>query len=108
MTSAVDSAATHSPATQQNLSRLREVTREVAGSVFYGELLKNMRGSSMKGEYGHGGRGEEVFAAQLHAELAQRMGQATRIGLGETLYQRLAGQQIRIGTQFASDRSTNS
>ena len=106
MTSAVNNTIEHSAATQQSLGRLREATREVVGSVFYEQLLKTTRDSSLKGTYGHGGRGEEVFAAQLHAELAERMGQATRGGLGETLYRRLEEQQIRVSTQTTLERST--
>ncbi|MBU0718321.1 MAG: rod-binding protein [Planctomycetes bacterium] len=106
MTSAVNNTIELSAATQQDLRRLREATRGVAGSVFYGQLLKTMRDSSIKGTYGHGGRGEEVFAAQLHAELADRMGQATRVGLSEALYRRFEEQQIRVSVETTLERST--
>ncbi len=81
---------------QNDLDRLREVTGRVAGSVFFGTLLKSMRDSTLKGPYGHGGRGEDVFAAQLHGIIAERMGASMRGGLGEVLYDRLERQQRRL------------
>lgn len=81
------------------LGDLRETIGQVIGSVFFGTLLKTMRESSFKGPYGHGGRGEEVFAAQLHGLLAERMGTAARSGLAEVLYDKLGRQQRIIAEQ---------
>ena len=81
---------------ERDLRRLRQSTGQVVGSVFYGTLLQAMRGSRIQGPYGHGGRGEEIFAAQLDALLARRMGEASRGGLNEILYRWLEGQQERI------------
>ena len=83
----------------RDLARLRKVTGEVVGSVFFGTLLKTMRESNLKGAYGHGGRGEEVFAAQLHGILAERMGGATERGLGDAIYRALEPQQELISRQ---------
>ncbi len=81
------------------LHRLREATDRVIGSIFFGTLLKTMRDSELRGMYGHGGRGEDVFAAQLHGILAERMGAAMQGGLSEVLYERLQPQQQRISAQ---------
>jgi Rod binding domain-containing protein len=97
---AVHDAATPE-AVQRGLRRLRSATGEVVGSVFYGTMLKAMRGSSLRGEYGHGGRGEDVFAAQLDAVRARQLGKASQGGLADTLYQRLALQQQRIERSHA-------
>ena len=78
---------------QGDLQRLKEATGQIVGSVFYGTLLKTMRDSELKGAYGHGGRGEEVFAAQLHGMWAERMGEASNGGLADVLYRRLEHQQ---------------
>ena len=78
---------------QGDLQRLKEATGQIVGSVFYGTLLKSMRDSELKGAYGHGGRGEEVFAAQLHGIWAERMGEASNGGLTDVLYRRLEPQQ---------------
>ena len=88
--------STGSPAAAKALARLRSATGTVVGSLFYGTLLKSMRESETKGAYGHGGRGEEVFSAQLHQILAERAGAATRNGLGEALYRSLEPQTQRI------------
>lgn len=81
---------------ETKLDGLRQSTRQVVGSVFYGTLLQSMRQSNFKGEYGHGGRGEEVFSAQLHNLLAEKMGEATQGGLADVLYDRLRAQQERM------------
>ena len=97
MTGTVTGAPTAtSPAVQSELARLRALTARVVGSVFYGTLLKTMRASELRGPYGHGGRGEEIFAAQLDGILAERMGTAARGGFQDVLYHALEGQQARI------------
>ena len=90
MTPAVDAVG-------RDLIRLRETAGRVVGSVFFGTLLKTMRESTLQGPYGHGGRGEEVFAAQLHDVLARRMGTRMHHGLHEAVYRSLEGQQRLIG-----------
>lgn len=85
--------------TVADLRKLRETTGRVMGSIFFGTLLKTMRESELKGKYGHGGRAEEVFAGQLDAILAERMGQATHGSVGDALYRALAQQQRRISGQ---------
>ena len=94
--SGVNTVTQSSESVDHNLGRLRETTGEVLGSVFFGTLLKTMRESGLEGPYGHGGRGEEMFAAQLHGLLAERMGIATKAGLGDVLYDRLERQQRGI------------
>lgn len=76
----------------QDTDKLREVTADVYGSVFFGTLLKAMRDSEMKGPYGHGGRGEEIFSAQLHDLLAKSLGEATSRTRDNFLYESLTRQ----------------
>ncbi len=78
------------------LKRLHEASGEIVGQVFYGTLLKQMRESSLKGEYGHGGRGEEAFAGQYHAILADRMGKAPNNRLADAIYEAYERQQRNI------------
>ena len=104
---AIEAIAEPSKTVQRDLQRLRQSTRQVVGTVFYGTLLKTMRASNLKGHYGHGGRGEEVFQAQLDALIAERMGTASRGGLAETLYRRLEQQQERISAISAKIGKVN-
>jgi hypothetical protein len=67
--------------------KLREQIDQMVGLTFYGEMFKLSRDSVLKGEYGHGGRGEEIFGRQLDMELAQRMARRPN-GLSESIYQR--------------------
>lgn len=99
----IESVTQHPGRVERDLERLKEAAGQVVGSVFYGTLLKTMRESELKGPYGHGGRGEEVFAAQLHTIWAERMGTETRGGLGEVLYRHLSRQQTLVGKQFSQD-----
>jgi Rod binding domain-containing protein len=95
----VDSVTQRAGSTENDLARLRKAAGQVVGSVFYGTLLKTMRESELKGMYGHGGRGEEVFSAQLHGVWAEQMGTQTGGGLGEVLYRHLSKQQTLISGQ---------
>ncbi|HEY3242051.1 MAG TPA: hypothetical protein VGM03_01760 [Phycisphaerae bacterium] len=83
----------------KSLKALRAHVDKVVGSVFYGNLLKTMRPDPLKGKFGHGGRGEEVFSAQLDQVLAERAGQARHYSLNEALFEHLAKQQARMSPQ---------
>ncbi|MGB0716399.1 MAG: rod-binding protein [Phycisphaerae bacterium] len=98
--------ASNDPAVQKDLNQLREAAGEVVGTVFYGTLMKMMRESKLKGEYGHGGRGEEVFSAQLHDQYAREMG-GRQQGLADALYQRLEQQQVIVSQQLKMAGSAN-
>ncbi len=90
---------------KRDLDRLEEAAGRIVGSVFFGTLLKTMRESGLKGAYGHGGRGEEVFAAQLHARFAEQAGAVRKNGLKDMLYRSLEGQQRLISEQRLPGRS---
>ncbi len=87
-------AASGNPRSAQ--ARLREATGRMIGSMFFGTMLKAMRESSLKTKYGHGGRGEEIFGAQLHGVLAEQLGVRMRHGVGDALFKRLDRQQQMI------------
>ncbi len=81
--------------------RLREAAGQAVGSVFFGTLLKMMRESDLKGGYGHGGRGEDVFSAQLHGLFAERLGGAVKTPLTEAIVRTLERQQrLMDGRRF--------
>lgn len=83
-----------------DLTHLREAVGKVVGSTFFGALLKSMRESKLSGTYGHGGRGEEIFAEQLHGIYAERLGTSVTKGrIVEAMYKRLAKQQTLISQQ---------
>ena len=68
---------------------LRQAVDEMVGVTFFGEMLKLARNSAIKGEFGHGGRGEEIFGAQLDLEFARRAGRGMRNSLSNAIYNRL-------------------
>ncbi len=85
----LDPAAVGAASPQCRRAMLRQAVDEMVGVTFLGEMLKIARNSALKGELGHGGRGEEIFAGQLDLELARRAGQGTRNSLSEAIYNRL-------------------
>jgi len=87
-----------------DLRQLRDVTGKVIGSVFFGTLLKSMRESSLKGPYGHGGRGEDAFAAQLHERYAEQVGTSLRGGVAEAIFGRFKHQQELFSAQRKLDQ----
>lgn len=91
-----------SSAVQTDLVRLRETAGNVVGSVFFATMLNTMRESPLQGRYGHGGRGEEVFAAQLHGVLAERAGTRAGGGITEQLLKRLERQQTLMSQSRAA------
>lgn len=73
---------------EQRRQQLREAVDEVVGVTFFGQMLKIARNSVIKGEYGHGGRGEDMFGPQLDMELARMAGRGVQTSLGDSLYRR--------------------
>jgi len=53
--------------------------------TFIKPLLQSAHQTALKGKYGHGGRGEEVFAQQLDGVLAERMASTSRFGLVDAI-----------------------
>jgi len=84
-------------AVERDLAQLRETAGQIVGSVFFGTLLKTMRESDLKGSLGHGGRGEEIFQAQLHGVIAERAGVRMQRDLEDALFRQLEKQQRLIG-----------
>jgi hypothetical protein len=68
-------------------TELRQRLGEFVGNVFYGTLIRQMQESKLKGPFLHGGRGEEVFQAQLGMELAKRLGRAPNDPVTNRLYE---------------------
>jgi len=69
-------------------TQLRKAADEVVGQVFYGTMLRQLRSSTLQGKYGHGGRGEEVFQAQLDQVLANRAGAAQSSDMSDAIVKR--------------------
>lgn len=86
--------------TRRGTDALRETAGKVVGSVFLGKLMEMSRNNPLKGEYGHGGRGEEVFSAQLHQVYAEQIGLAQQNPLTEAMTRTYARQQERINRLY--------
>lgn len=77
---------------QASNAQLRRMVDEVVGVTFFAPMLKTAQNSVLKGKYGHGGRGEEIFRSQLNLEFARNMGRGVRTDLADSLYRKLTRQ----------------
>ena len=82
-------AAVATATPQQRRTMLRQAVDVVVGATFYTPMLKMARDNPFKGKIGHGGRGEEIFGAQLDMELARRASHASNNTLAEAITRRL-------------------
>jgi len=99
---ASDRAWSPAPAKKPRNLQDRKTVGEFVGNAFYGTLLKQVQEAKIKGPFGHGGRGEEVFNGQLTLELAKRMGQAQNNPLTDRMYKAIAK---RAGTLSGKPRA---
>ena len=87
----------------RRVDELRGTAGRIVGSIFYGTLLRIQRESSLKGPYGHGGRGEEVFRAQLDQIFAEQAGRARASDLTDTIVSRYE-KRVRAMTLASAAR----
>jgi hypothetical protein len=76
-------AATAGPELRQRM--LRQVVDELVGTTFFGPMLKMARDNPFKGTIGHGGRGEDMFGAQLDMALAKRASGSLKSDLSDAI-----------------------
>ncbi len=79
---------------QTKLAELRQAAEQLVGITFFQTLLQSAHNSTLKGEYGHGGRGEEMFTAQLDVVFAERAAESSRFGLVDEIYARMAKRYL--------------
>lgn len=72
----------------------RERVGELVGSIFYGQLLRQMNQSSLRSDLFHGGRGEEAFQGQLVQHLAERIGRSKNEPVASAIHRSM---QRRLG-----------
>ena len=77
---------------QQKSKLLRQTVNEMVGATFFEPLLKSAHNSALKGKYGHGGRGEQVWQGQLDAEFARSIGRGVQTGLADALCRKFGGK----------------
>ncbi|HOA73504.1 MAG TPA: rod-binding protein [Phycisphaerae bacterium] len=86
-------SSSSTPADRRQVNaEVRRLVDEFVGVTFFAPMLKTAHNSVLKGKYGHGGRGEEIFQSQLDLEFARNMGRGVRNSLADELYRRLTRQ----------------
>lgn len=77
------------------LSKNRSAAEQLVSQLFFVPLLAEMRALPFGREFGHGGRGEEVFAEQLDLRIADAAAKGDRSGLVDQVERQLAGSRAR-------------
>ena len=101
--SPINRLTTNAAAQPPARERLGDAADQVVGATFYGTLLRSMRNSTLRGEYGHGGRGEEIFQAQLDQVFAADAGRARSSSLTEAVVRLYERQQEALDRRRADD-----
>jgi len=78
---------------------LRQAANELVGGLLFGTMLKMSRNVPFRSEFGHGGRGEQVFGAMLDQELAVRASQRMDTGVTEAIVKKYEGALERGQTK---------
>jgi len=91
---------------QTKLVELRHAAEQLVGITFFQTLLQSAHNSTLKGEYGHGGRGEEMFTAQLDVIFAERAAASSRFGLVDEIYTRMAKRYLPDENDAPNTRAT--
>jgi hypothetical protein len=86
---------------QQRHTALRQAAQEVVSTTFLGEMLKLSRNTPFKNKMFHGGRGEEMFQAQLDSEFTRRAGGAMQTNLSEAIVKRFSDNLAKADKKAA-------
>jgi Rod binding domain-containing protein len=70
---------------------LKQAANELVGGLLFGTMLKMARDVPFRSEFGHGGRGEQMFGAMLDQELAVRASQRMDTGITEAIVKKFEG-----------------
>jgi hypothetical protein len=73
-------------------AQVREASQQLVASTLLLPLLKQMREDPLRVDLFHGGSTEDIFAAQLDTELADRMVQGMNLPIVDAVYERIMRQ----------------
>ena len=78
---------------QSQDNQLEHLARVLVAQTFFGPMLKQMRNSPFKADWLDGGRGGQVFQAQLDQKMAERMSGA---GSGDRLVKSIVKRMEKL------------
>jgi Rod binding domain-containing protein len=87
----VTSATIHNLSPDARRATLRQAANELVGGLMFGTMLKMARNVPFRSEFGHGGRGEDMFGSLLDQELAVRASKKMDTGLTEAIVKKFEG-----------------
>ncbi len=71
------------------LQQARTASQQLVGLTFFNTILQKAYDNPLKGPYGHGGRGEEMFRNQLNMALADKVAASGSFELPEQIYEQM-------------------
>lgn len=77
---------------KKSRDEVREAAEGLVSVAFVLPMMKMMREEPFKTDLFHGGQGEEMFAARLDEQLADRMTRGMNLPVVEAVYERFAGR----------------
>ncbi len=78
---------------QHKPDEARESAEQLIGIALFMPLLKEIQDNPFKSELMHGGRGEDVFAERLHAQLADGLGRRMGGDLVDAVVKRMQSME---------------
>ena len=79
---------------------VRQAFTSFVGETFFSQMIKSMRSTTDKPAYFHGGRGEEVFQAQLDQELSQQMTAASADKFAHPMFEKQFPQLGKVLREY--------
>jgi peptidoglycan hydrolase FlgJ len=65
---------------------LKKAFTDFAGQTFFGEMMKQMRATSHKPAFFHGGMGEDIFQSQLDQIMVERISETSAKSFSDPMY----------------------
>ena len=81
-------------------AELHDAAEQLVSEAFLNTLMRMHRENPLKGKYGHGGRGEEIFGAQLDAILSQKASTALKTTLTDAVIRQLSRGDASVTPQL--------
>jgi len=87
------------------MSELREAAQQMVASAFILPLLQQVRDDPFKSDLFHGGKSEDLFGQQLDTILADRIVDASRLGVADAIVDRMS--RVVMGRQAYQNQTTD-
>jgi len=84
---------------------VRQAFTSFVGETFFSQMIKSMRATTDKPAYFHGGKGEEVFTAQLDQVMSEEMTASSADKFANPMFERQFPRLGNILREYEAKRS---